>query len=671
MKKYAIPLMLLVVGFSAGTIVGYMAGSKRKPGRHTAGTQGAMRANSRNHEDNTLNNESGPAGPSFQGPKAGPDRQDGRAGQPQRENDHGPGRENPFRNKKASEIIAFLNSVPPHSRGEKFHQAIGAITHLVRTNPKAAIPLLSSIKNIRVMHHFCRELAMHGGKEGMNAIVNYIASNQGSMTTRAEAIGSLGSLPPEARALAGEGLQALLSQPLPKELQHRLCHAYGEHSGNEAFTNLLSLLNTENCGIRPDVIARTIGRFAQPENRQQLLDVLNQGSWTREAQEGFLRAIAQSNQDNNILLDMLENPNANISQRILSHALADMADQGALDRERLLKALGTDLPSEVKRDLARALVKNTGEEGLRNLWELASAEDAGIDVNSLGAALAEAGGPELMTSMVEMLGKVDSWDTSRNLARSIVEAGGREGVEALLGLAEKGTLSETQLRPLCEILSDTGNPADADRLYQHLTDARGWEQTHPLIRSAYKLAGSKGTELCLDLIFEAESGEVRAAAAEVLSRENRGQYMPELLEALTHEDSGRAQWHLAQALGQGGEEGIKQLTEFFGQDTDDGRRHAILGAIGDMDAYENRSPFLAEALLTATSPHLRMHAAKILAGIGDETAIASLKQAIERESHATLINQATAGPGKEMDFDMKEALTDCLNWAQEHGNKKD
>ncbi len=662
MTRSLFAVLFLLIGFTVGSVTGYFAGKKQAAHHNPAYT--LFSNQSRGESDATADSSSSRKLHDI------PNREKRQRNESEKKGPrHYPAEEkiaedNPFRNQKASEIIAFLNSSLPHSRGERFEQAMRMITGIVRNNPGNAGALLPTIRNGEVMHRVCRELAMHGGKDGVKTVFSFISSDEGSIATRGEAISALTSCPPELSSVVNDGFHELLTQFLPRELQHRLCHTYGEFSGEDAFTNLASLLNDATCSIKPDVIADTIGRFSRPENQKQLLDILEQGTWTRETQEGFLRALAQSNQNGNVLLDMLENPRVDISQRVVARSLREVADRGGLDHERLVNLMNTDLLPEVKRDLARALVKSGGKEGLASLMNLAAEENSGIDLNSLGAALAEAGGPDLVPAMVEMLDKVKSWDTTHHLARSIVESGGREGVEALLNVLEKGTLSEEQLRPMCEVLSDTATPADADRLFQHLAGAKGWEESLPLIESACRLSGNRSIEQCMDLVYEAESGEVRAAAAEMLRRKAKESampdyFVPDLLEALGSEESGRAQYHLAQAITMGADDGAKQLTEFFSTDLNDKRRHAILEAVGEMDAFENRSPFLSNTLLAENPPHIRIHAAKILAGIGDETAVKAIQQAVQ--------DTATSKPANnEADFDLNEALRDCLEWAEKH-----
>ena len=362
---------------------------------------------------------------------------------------------------------------------------------------------------------------------------------------------------------------------------------------------------------------------------------------TSDMQRGLLRALASSAEDGNVLLDLLENPRDGVSQRVLAETLADVADRGGLDETRLLEALEFDMDARVRRNLARALVKSGGDDVMDRLLELAADESSGIDVDSLGAALAEAGGQEMIPAMVDMIRDVTSWDSAHRLARSVVEAGGRDGVEALMDLLEQGRLSEERMRPLCEVLANAGTPADANRLFEHVGGVHRWDDARALIESAYRLDSQAGLDRCRELATAAESGEVRAAAVDVLAREARGQRMPELLDALGREDHGRAQWHLAQAIYLGGDEGVQQLTDFFARDSNVGRRHAMIDAVGRLDDSD-RTPFLSQALQTATDPRVRHHAAEVLARIGDETALAALRQAMQRATDPEL-QQALAG----------------------------
>lgn len=540
-------------------------------------------------------------------------------------------RHNPFLGSSPADLVAVLNQPPREGDGDRRHLAREALSELAKKDPLSIAPLLSSISRHGPMHQLCRELVLHGGQEGMMAVLDFISDKNGDIEMRSEAIHALGSLPPEARETGMAGLLELTRQSFPQELQHSVCNALGEISGEAGVENLLGLLKNEDCKLRPQVVLETVGRMGTPAHARQLLSLLEEGSWTHDMQASILRSAARAGKSGDFLLDSLLSKEDGPSPRVLARALADAAPWIDLDPERVVAALQGDLPSGVRGELARALIRSGGEGELDYLLDVARDPSSGIDADSLGAALAEAGHEKLLPTMVDILDEVKNPDTQHHLARSIVEHGGREGVEALLGLLEEGNISGDRLHPLCEPLAEAGAPEDAERLFRLLEGTNHREDARALLKAAVSLSGNDGLDRCLGLLREAEEGVVRAAAADIVGHLDAAGHVPELVEALAREEFGSSQWHLARALVGAGEEGTSRLAEFLSRDRNTHRKHEILSSLADQEEYD-ATPIFIRTLLSDGDPHVRERAAEILSKTADDRAVTALTQALRQES---------------------------------------
>ena len=528
--------------------------------------------------------------------------------------DREPEAENPFRDTSAADLVAFLNESRRGDNPRQFHQAMAMLTALARREPQSVIPLLASIKQHGIMHGVCRDLVSHGGKEGLDAVLGYITDGTGNMELRGEAIHALGSVAPEAQSLAKTGLSELMAQNLPRELQHPLCEAYGELSKDQAFQNLIGLLDDPACRVRPEFLVESAGRFGTPEDTSALLSLLG-GSWTKGMEESILRAAARTAGNGEVLLDLLKEPPEGVDRQTIARALADAAAWSSLDDQTIIAAMTGESSREVRAELARALVRSGGE-GLDRLLELAvnpeRAMEACFDADSLAAALAESARPEFVPTMAELLGQVKDRETAHRLAKSIVEAGGRDGVETLLDLIADRTISGEKLHAITESIAEAGRPEDATRLFEILENTHHPDGARALLEAAYQLSGDAGRDHCLSLLREAADGDVRAAAADVLGRHDAGRHLTELVDVLGREEFGRAQWHLARAIADAGPAGLARLGEIMKGDGNGQRKHAILDVLSSFHLNESVG-VLREAMAQETDQHLRARIAEAIA----------------------------------------------------------
>lgn len=542
--------------------------------------------------------------------------------------------ENPFREADPGRLIAVLNRPHGEKDGELRHQATEALLELARREPSSLAPLLSGISRHGLMHQVCRELVLRGGDEGLDAVLGFILDRQGDTELRAEAIHTLGALPLEGRGPGIASLLELASQPLPYQLQHSVCDALGEISGNAGVQNLLGLLEAEGSRIRPDILLDTIGKFAKPGDVPRLLGLLNEGSWTREVQTDFLRAVARASRSGDLLLDLIaegvagaEGPSASV----IAKALCDSAQWIDIAPDKLLAALRSDLPPDVRGNLSRALVRSGGDGELERLVAHAHEEGSGVDANALGAALADRGGRGLLPAMAEILADVSDPDTLHNLTRSIVESGGREGVEALLDLLGEGDLSARHLHPVCGSIAESGAPGDADRLFEALERVRDTEGALALLKAAASLSPEEGLDRCLGLLDASVEGDVRAAAADVVGRRGASEHLPLLVDVLSREEFGRAQWELTRAIAQAGDEGLTKLADLLQEDPNERRQHEVLSSLSHLEGCD-ATPVFSRALMENPHAGIRAHAAEVLGKQGDEAAARALAEAARRES---------------------------------------
>ncbi len=633
MKRFLLPVLFTgVVCFAAGGVAGFFAG---KTGSHILITELLRSLREEVEESEREDLDSG----DFQSPlKEGEWKKPGVSYKetfPEK-----PHEKNPFAGQPPARLLAVLNGTKGEQHGEVHHLATEALLELARRDPLSVASLLPMISRHGPMHQVCRELVLHGGEEGMYAVLDFILDKNGSIEMRAEAMHALGALPPEARELGMAGLLELSGQLFPRELQHSLCNALGEISGSRGVSNLLGLLKAEGSRIRPDIVLDTIGRIGEPEDTQRLLSLLNEGSWTHELQTAILRSAACVGRNGDFLLDLITSGEGGPSIRVIAQALCDSAPRIDLDPEKLMATLKTDLPPEVRGNLARALIRSRGDGGMERFLELASDQSSGIDADSLGAALAESGQRELVPAMTELLGDIKDPETLHRLTRSIVETGGRDGVEALLSLLEERSLTGHHLHPLCGSIAEAGAPEDADRLFQLLEGVRHPEGARALLKAAVSLSGEEGLDRCLGLLQESKEGDVRAAAADLIGHMNAADHIPQLLDGLAREDFGRAQWQLTQAIARAGDEGIEGLTEFLRRDQNEHRKHEILSSLSYMENFD-ATPVLSRTLFEDHQPRIREHAAEILSRIGNEPAILTLTEALQREQDAGVKNHIT------------------------------
>jgi HEAT repeat protein len=365
-------------------------------------------------------------------------------------------------------------------------------------------------------------------------------------------------------------------------------------------------------------------------------------------EESILRAAAHTAKNGGVLLDLLKDPPEGVDKRTIARALSDSAARISMDSEAIIAALTGESKTEVRAELARALARNGGD-GFERLLEMARDPEAGIDADSLGAALAEAGHREFVPSMAELLQQVTDERTAHDLARSIVEHGGREGVETLLELVEQGTVTDERIHPLCESIAEAGHPEDATRLFDLLDRTSHPDHARALLKAAFDLSGDAGTERCLALLRESADGDVRAAAADILGHHDVSRHLSDLVDVLGNEDMGRAQWHLARAIAEAGPEGMSHLSQILKRDGNEGRKHSILDVLASYHQSE-AVPLLVTSLLTDSQAGIRDRAAEALGDIPGESALAALTRALSQETNpqvrATIARALEAAQGR-------------------------
>ncbi|HAK94635.1 MAG TPA: hypothetical protein DCM87_06440 [Planctomycetes bacterium] len=541
--------------------------------------------------------------------------------------------ENPLRNEPTETLLAILNASPREANERDRDLAMHALLARVREDPLGAAALLPSITRGGILHAVCRELAVHGGEEGILAVTSFITNTTGDIERRMEAIHALAGLP-EDRAPAGRSaLLGLMQESFPEEMQHTLCSAYGEACGDRAVTSLLELARGTDHALRSEIVLDALGRFGTAADAPGLLTLLEEGTWTSQERAAILRSAGRASGSGDVLLGLLSALPQGVSAEAVARAFAEAAPSLKVDAEAVLNLLGRELPANAKAELARGLVRASGDDGMQLLLERVRNDPSSVDPEALGAALAAAQRKDLVPAMLETMGSVKNFETLHQLARGIVAASGHEGVEALIGLIESGTLAEGRLHPLCGALAEAGTAEDAASLFGLIEKIRDPEGARALMKAAVNLAGEGGNAQCATLLGRADDGDVRAAAADVLGHRGAAAYLPNLVDALAQEEFGRAQWHITRAIAMAGEDGVQQLDEFFARDANEPRKHEMLNALAYMEGFDS-TRFLAEALLSDRSGGIRSHAAEILAKKADDAALALLAQAAGREGDA-------------------------------------
>ncbi len=533
---------------------------------------------------------------------------------------------NPYTNKSNDTLVSVLNRTG--NEQDRDH-AMQALLQRLQRDPLSVASQLGRITRHGVMHTMCRELVQNGGREGLDAVLSFVSQKTADIEMRCEAIHALGVLPPESAALGREALLSLMNQPLPHELQHSVCNAYCRNAKGAGVDHLIGMLTDDACMIRPEVILGTIGREGTPQDAGKLLTLLENGTWTHGVETAILRSAARAGKKGDFLLDLFQSPEGGVSKRSIANAFADAASYITFDTGRVVSLLSDQtLEPDIRSELSRALVRSGGDDGVNLLLELADSERAGIDADVLGAAFAEVGRVEDLPLMTELLSKVKGSDVMHQLSRKIIETGGREGVEALLKQIEEQDLHGEVLHPLCGAIAEAGTEVDAPRLFdlvQHETDP---EAARVLLKTACRLSGEDGLKRAMDLLQNAEDGNVRAAAAGILAHEAAGleETIPYLAGTLEKETFGRAQWEIAHALAESGAEGINELGRLMKQDPNEQRRHEMLNSVEPVRTDEIM-PFLAQTLATDRAPGIRIRAAEILGDRGTEEAVKALVHA--------------------------------------------
>ncbi len=543
---------------------------------------------------------------------------------------HGP-EENPFRAETAAVLIARINAAPNHGDDRTRELAMRALMARIDEDPRAVAALLPTLTRGGPVHAVCRALAERGGEVGIAAVKDFVVNRGGDLQARMEAVHALASLAPAAAPAGRAALLELMRESFPEEMQHAVCHAYGQACGEAAVPSLLDLARGGAHAMRPDILLDALGRFGTPDDAPAVLELLNEGAWSCREKTTILRSAARASKRGDALLGLLAAPLPGVAPDLVARAFAEAAPSLEIDTDAVLKLLGEHGSSAVKADLARALVRGRGDEAVRMLLERTRSQDASIDPEVLGAALAESRSKELVPDMLSTMANVKNFETLNQLARSVIATSGREGVTALLGLIESGALAEGRLHPVCGALADSGTPEDGALLFGLMGKIRDPEGTRAILKAATSLAGESADARCAALLGQAEDGDVRAAAADILGHRAARTYLPELIDALSKEDFGRAQWHLTRAIAEAGEEGMTRLTELLAGGTSPARAHEMLNALAYMEGFDSTG-FLGRALLDNRAPDIRSHAGEILAKKGDDAALALLGQALARES---------------------------------------
>jgi hypothetical protein len=607
------------MSFAAGFGVGYFVHAARDNGaietaQRSLDASSSARSPDRAGLPRTHERDASDGAPREIGARGGPEEED-----------------NPFRAESAEALIARINTAPKNLDERTRDLAMRALMARIDEDPRGVAALLPMITRGGAMHAVCRALAERGGAHGIAAVTDFVLSRTGDMQVRIEAVHALANLSGAAAPAGRAALLGLMRESFPEEMQHAVCHAYGQACGDTAVPSLLELARGGAHAMRPEILIDALGRFGTPDDAPAVLELIKDGAWSSREQTAILRSAARASGRTDTLLGLLAAPPPGVAPELVARAFAEAASSLQIDAEAVLKLLGEDGSSAVKADLARGLVRSRGDEAVRMLLERARSEDAPLDPEALGAALAEARSKDLVPDMLATLARVKNFETLNQLARGVVATSGREGVAALIGLIESGALSEGRLHPVCGALAEAGSAEDAALLFGLTGKIRDPEGARAILKAATQLAGESADARCAALLGQAEDGDVRAAAADILGYRAARTYLPELVDALGKEEFGRAQWHLTRAIAGAGEEGMTRLTEILARDANEARAHEMLNALAYMEGFDSTG-FLARALLDNRTPAIRSHAGEILAKKADDAALALLAQAIAREA---------------------------------------
>lgn len=478
-------------------------------------------------------------------------------------------------------------------------------------------------------------LASLGGAEGLSRVLDFVKDENLPLDLRRDALHALDGIPPERRPEAAEMIARFLESVPSEELARSATHVFGELHGEGATKALLGLLGDERPMPR-DVILQTLGDFGKPEDAPALLQAAN-GDWSRDERENLLRSamrMLSRSGDPERLLELLATPPAGVSRQVVARALGDASDR--LGTGILVDALArTAGDPRAQEEVARALARRGGAQGLETL--VAASEDPafGLDRRVFARALTEYRGREGVPMMLDLLRGSTDREVVEPLARSIFRSGDDESTAELLRLLETDA-DVSRRRAIAQSLEEaSGSNVERENLLSLLRGASDPDVARGLGRALERLYPKSGGDEARELFEGAENSVERMALARLLERNIDDGGFETLSQALRTETDNRARWEYARLLGRQGNQGVQEIAEFLRAEPDESRRHNALWGLEAAEpgaATSARDVFL-DVAGRDPSPSIRGQAAEILARRGERTAIPALAELLQSEPH--------------------------------------
>jgi HEAT repeat protein len=447
-----------------------------------------------------------------------------------------------------------LSELPP----ERAAETIGALTGFLEKEPPPDLE--------RSAAHAIGRLA---GEKGVETLLGLARQHPGIRAEAVfDAVGDFGT-PGDAKALldllGGDwspgGTMSLLRSSA------RLAARGGDSSA------LLDLLRQPPAGLSREMVARALGDASRDVGTGLLGDALRETAGDRHAQEAIARALVWSGgrEGLDVLLEAASNPDVNLDQRVLAHALRDFQGQAAVPF--MLELFRSTRDEEVLEPLARGLARNATRETMEGLLDvLASGGDA-WQRRAVARALEESGSAALGA---ERLLSLLRGEKDQEVASSLARAMSRLDPSALGGSAAElfeGAASPVERIAFASMLERTSAPGMAGILGRQLrgeSDSRAeWEMARILgrigedgvaevaaalrsepderhrhsllwgLEASRRPVSPEARSLFIDVAGGDPSPSIRAQAAEILGRQQDPDLLPLLkgfLDAESHRE---------------------------------------------------------------------------------------------------------------------------------------